>query len=211
MQPHAEVVPPVIELASLPQRHPIGDALLNQFGASVVLRLGVDPEQVPAGTLRRLVTVDRLSPPTSGKPSQEVWEISWGGLPLYSEDYLIRVSRAVNEHTITEGAAIGVMALLIHELEGVTLEVVLPIGSGGDYFGSFRNGGPPFQVEVSGIRDEPTAGAAAARLAQKREQVLSKSPQGYASVTTFRWMGGPTAHSYLHYAERPKPRKGRKR
>jgi hypothetical protein len=210
MRPPPEEVTPVIELASLPQRHPIGDALLIQFGALVVLRLGWDPVQVPAGTLRRRVTVDRLSPPAPGTRSQEVREVSWCDLPLYSENYLIRVGRSVPERSITEGAAIGVMALLIHELEGVILQEVLVIGSGGDYLASFK-GGAPFQVEVSGIRDEGRAGAAADRLKQKLKQVLSKSPQGYASVTTFRRTGDSTAHSYLHYAERPKPEKGRKK
>ena len=35
----AQGVPPVIELASLPERQPIKDTLLNQFGAQVVLRM----------------------------------------------------------------------------------------------------------------------------------------------------------------------------
>lgn len=36
--------PQVIELATLPQRHPtVGDAMLNLFGAQTVLRLGLDP------------------------------------------------------------------------------------------------------------------------------------------------------------------------
>jgi hypothetical protein len=130
---------PVIELDSLPKRHPtIGDSLLNMFGAQAVLRLALDPVRIPSGVEQREVTVDRLSPPTPGTPSVGVREIGWGNLPLYSEEYLIHVSRTANERDITEKAAIVVMFLLIHELEDVTVHEVLPIGSGGDYSASLK-------------------------------------------------------------------------
>jgi hypothetical protein len=198
-------------VASLPQRHPTGEALLRLFGAQLVLRLGTDPVKVPVGTLRRSVTVDRLSPPAPGTPAVEEIEIGWSNLPDYSENYLLHVSRTMNEHTITEHAAIVVMALLIHELEGLTLGPVLPIGGGGDYVVKPKKGKAALQVEVSGIRVEHRAGDARDRLREKREQVLKKSSRGYASVTTFQWLGGPTAHSFLHYAEVHPPAKGRGR
>jgi len=46
----------------------------------------------------------------------------------------------VNENDLSEKAAIGVMALLIHELEGVTIQEVLQIGSGGDYLALLPRG-----------------------------------------------------------------------
>ncbi len=211
MQPSTPGSPPVIELASLPQRHPVGDAILNLFGAQTVVRLGLDPVRAPPRTLQRDVTVDRLSPPVPCTASVAALQIGWNGLPLFSEDYLLRVSRTANEHDITEKAAIGVMALLIHELEGVIVQEVLPIGSGGDYAICLKTGNAPCQVEVSGIRDEQQGGTAASRLREKLQQVLSQSDRGFASVTTFRWKGGNSAHSYLHYVEKTKPTRGGKR
>jgi hypothetical protein len=222
MQPPAPASMPPLELASLPQRHPFGDMLLHMFGLQTVFRLGTNPVKVLAGTLRRSVTVDLSSRSTSGTRSTTVREMGWNGLDC-TEDRLARVGITVNENDITEAAAIGVMALLIHELEGVILHEVLQIGSGGDYAASLGKGGPTIQVEVSGIRDEPAAGACRSRLEQKLKQVLTRSSAGYASVTTFRWTGGATAHSYLHFTEKtksttggPKPasrkgKKGRKR
>jgi len=146
--------------------------------------------------------------------------IGWENLSQFSEDYLIRVSKTVNENDLTEKAAIAVMALLIHELEGVTIQEVLPIGSGGDYAIRLGTGGPPFQVEVSGIRIDPQGWESSSRLTKKLGQVLSVCACGYASVTTFSWRGGNSAHSYLHYTEiesqpeqgrrKGKPKKGKK-
>jgi len=65
----------------LPERHPIGDALLNMFGAQLVLRLILDPVPATAGVLKRRVVVDRLSPPAPGTPSVVDREIGWRNLP----------------------------------------------------------------------------------------------------------------------------------
>jgi hypothetical protein len=147
------------------------------------------------------VTVDRISRSYPGTVVSDIVQIGWSGLASHTEEYLIRVSKTVNEQRITEDAAIGVMSLLIHELEEVTLQEVLAIGSGGDYAATPSQGGPTVQVEVSGIRDDSSGRMAGARLAEKREQVLKGSPCGYVSVTTFRCPGVEAAHSYLHYVE----------
>jgi hypothetical protein len=110
-----------------------------------------------------------------------------------------------NDQGITERAAIVVVALLVHELEGVTLLEVLQVGSGGDYAGAYRRGRVRLQVEVSGIRADLTGEVMRSRLAEKRAQVLTRSTRGYASVTTFQWTGGDTVHSYLHYVESSAP------
>jgi hypothetical protein len=199
-----------IELASLLQRHPrCGDALLNLFGAQVVLRLALDPVRQARGTLVRDVAVDRRSPSTGGHQVREAHQIGWHGLPQYSEDYCIRVSRTVNAERLTEDAAIGVMALLIHALEGVTIQEVLQIGSGGDYL-IVLGGRRRVQVEVSGIREDAGGSESGSRLTRKTHQVLSHSPAGYVSVTTFHLPSAGGVHSYLHYAEQARSPKGRK-
>src|SRR5581483_7928324 len=106
-------------------------ALLKLCGAQVVLRLGIDPSRQPPGTVQRDVTVDRSSQATGHEEVRGTLPIGWSGLPDFSEDYCAQVSRALNANDITEKAAIGVMALLIHEMEGVEILHVLPIGSGG--------------------------------------------------------------------------------
>ena len=116
------------------------------------------------------------------------------------------MSRLLNEEAITEYAAIGIMALLIHELENVTIRDVLPVGSGGDYAIHIGSAKEPSQVEVSGLLEDPRGSKARYRLRKKCEQVLTHSPTGYASVTTFRYSNHNIVHSYLHYVE-AKPRR----
>jgi hypothetical protein len=133
-----------------------------------------------------------------------------------SEAYCHRVSKTINDHRITEDAAIGVMALLIHELEGVIIREVLPIGSGGDYLMAYQQEERPIQVEVSGIREDRTGSQASARLSQKCDQVVKHSSCGFASVTTFRHGVGAEVHNYLYFVEkktaRGKPvRRGKKK
>lgn len=127
-------VGPILELATLPARHPkLGEPLLDLLGAQLVLRLHLDPIRQPDDTQKREVMVDRIASTTGSVRQSEVREIGWSGLPKFSEDYCIRVTHTINERRITEDAAIAVMGLLIHELESVSIESVLPIGSGGDY------------------------------------------------------------------------------
>jgi len=208
---------PVIELDSLPSRHPkTGAAFLKQCAAACVLRLSMDPTQLPAGIKVREIVVDRLTPGTAREPWQDLRLLGWGGTTGVSEDDCVRLSITFNERRITEDAALAIMALLIHELEGLTVERVLPIGSGGDYLLSMRRWGKPTQVEVSGIREDLSGRRSRSRLAEKREQV----PAGFASVTTFSRQGASGVHSYLHYVEKlplrgtkkgkGKGRKGRK-
>jgi len=93
------------------------------------------------------------------------------------------------------------MALLIHELEGVIIQEVVPIGSGGDYVAILPGATSAMQIEASGIRHAPTEGPCRARLREKLDQVLKESDRGFASVTTFQLETVGTAHSYLHYTE----------
>jgi hypothetical protein len=178
---------PVIELETLPVRHPnTGSSLLKQCGAALVLRLSIDPTHVPKETTRREVSLDRISPSADLARFEEVRTIGWNGETGVSDADCQRLAITFNALRITEDAALAVMALLIHELEGLTVNVVLPIGSGADYILSVRKGEQNAHVEVSGLRDDESGRRSSRRLAEKCEQLLAKCPAGFASVTTFR-------------------------
>lgn len=164
--------------------------------------------------MSRSVTVDWLARPGSGEPNQVDRNIHWASFQQAMpglRTLLIQLPIVVNEQTLTEQAAIGVMALLIHALEGMVLQTVLPIGSGGDYPVQIQEGKARTQVEVRGIRRAETAAVSKTRLAEKRTQVLKQSKTGYASVTTFAYAAGPVVHSYLHHVRRAPTKKGAKK
>jgi hypothetical protein len=204
---------PVMEPETLPVRHPkTGSSFLKQCGTALVLRLSIDPTPVLKGTTTRAVNLDRISPGADRKRFEEVQTIGWNGNTGVSEDDCVRLAITFPERPITEDAALAVMALLIHELEGLTVNVVLPIGSGADYALSMRKGKHNAHVEVSGIREDESGRRSKRRLAEKCEQMLVKCPAGFASVTTFKHLQDGVVHSYLHYVEAPqKKRKSNKR
>jgi hypothetical protein len=187
------VTGPVIEVATIDDRHG-RKVLLETFGAQIILRLAVDPVRLPREILKRAITVDRISPTSGGDRWEEVREIGWAGLSELV-DRCERLSDVVNEHHITEFAAIGVMLLLIHELEGAVLTGVLRIGSGPDYLVNLSDRPEPVQVEVSGIK-QGSAGEASSRLGKRRERLRGA---GFVSVTTFQHGESEAAHSYLHF------------
>jgi hypothetical protein len=193
------VTSPTIQVRSLETRHPeTGSLLLREFGAPLILRLGTDPVSLPSGVVERTVAVDRMSPQAPGRCWQESRVIGWDGLSDHDAAYCERLRRTVNEQDLTERAAIGVMFLLVHELEEAVHRDVVQIGGGGDYLIYLPQAARAVQVEVSGIRVGRAADAAN-RLRQKCAQV--RKP-GFASVTTFGYDGGNDAHSYLHYVAR---------
>ena len=201
------VIAPILELSTLPQRHPlIGDVLLDRCGPACILRLGIDPVPQPARTLKRDVTIDHVGPATKGRQIQEVRTIGWSELPHLSEDFCRRWSLAFNQNDITEDAAIGVMALLIHALEGMMLERVSQIGSGCDYYVRAAPETKLIPLEVSGICEETSVGQPQTRFNEKRNQVLRHKEHraGYVSVTTFRHTAEDLVHSYLHYVVKTK-------
>jgi hypothetical protein len=99
------------------------------------------------------------------------------------------------------------MALLIHELEEITVVEVEQQGSGGDYRLSLTKRGMPVQVEVSGLRMDESGGRSSVRLKEKCDQVLTRCPAGFASVTTFQRLKAGVVHSFLHYVERESGKK----
>lgn len=197
--------PVVLELRSLAKRYPTcGKALLNALGPSTVFRLAHDPVAVADGRVSRSVTVDRR-PAGCVTPFAQSVIIGWDCDPA-TRDQATKIQYIHNEHRLTEFAAIGVMLLLINELEGATHPGVLQIGAGGDYLMSLPDG-CEVQVEVSGIRVDPSGSDARKRLREKCDQVLTLPTvdRGFASVTTFGYCNGEAAHSYLHHVTRPTP------
>ncbi len=186
----------MIEVASLDERHGRND-LIRVFGLSVLHRLAVDPVPAEAGTWKRPVTVDRIAPGPEPERLEETREIGWAGL----SDLLDRcevISEVLNQQEITEKAAIGVMLLLIHELEGAVLGSVLQIGSGSDYLVGVPGRDGPVEVEVSGIKSG-SAGEASSRLGKRTRERL-RGP-GFVSVTTFQHGKSGEVHSYLHFVD----------
>jgi hypothetical protein len=195
-QAGASIIGQTIEVATIDERHGV-PGLLKEFGTKIILRLGVDPVQQASGVLKRTVVVDRISSASGMARWEEIREIGWANLPDQVDDCeQVRAFR-LNEHAITEQAAIGIMLLLIHELERAVLTNVLQIGEGGDYVVKLAGYSDPVQVEVSGIRIG-NVGVSSTRLGQKRGQVRGA---GFVSVTTFQHGATGAAHSYLHFVD----------
>ena len=200
---------PALELATLPSRHPrIGLALLL-YAPSTVFRLRVDPTPLGSATLKRDIEINWRGRVGKHSLVQESCEIGWSNLSSLSEDLLIQLPITIPEHTLTEQAAIGVMAMVIHELEGGQLIQVLQIGSGGDYLVITENAKRAVQVEVSGILLDTTGSESISRLRKKSDQVLTHSRSGFASVTTFAHGPDRIVQSDLHFVTRESQKKKR--
>jgi hypothetical protein len=136
----------------------------------------------------------------AGKLPVLVEPIQEGLLEEWKDD-LIRLAHVCNSEQLTEDAAVGVMSLLVHALEGARDLKVVPIGSGGDYLVYVE--GEELLIEVSGLDNPDRPGRCSQRLREKTAQVLSKRSVGFVSITTFRYPNSTDAHSYLHFVVRP--------
>jgi hypothetical protein len=193
------VDPPVLDLRSLPERYPeVGRVLLHRFGPPRVIRLCGD---FGTSINQRKVVVDRRSRQKGFETGTEECEIHWEGLLEEWKDDLIRLAHVCNSEQLTEDAAVGVMSLLVHALEGARDLKVVPIGSGGDYLVYVE--GEELLIEVSGLDNPDRRGRCSQRLREKTAQVLSKRSVGFVSITTFRYPNSTDAHSYLHFVVRP--------
>ena len=193
-----------IELNTLPQRHPlVGGALFHAFAPPVIVRLSLDPTPLPPGIMERGVEVDWLRRPGNVAATQGHRDIRWNGLQHLLSGICPQLLLTVNDRTLTEQSAVGVMALLVHELEGAEIQTVLKIGSGGDYFVQVKGVNSFIQLEVSGIKMDLGGNLSPTRLQQKSAQVLTHARVGFASVTTFSHLAG-VAHTWLHYVKRPR-------
>ena len=201
-----------LELSTIPTRHPkIGQGLLHMYGPSAIVRLSRDPSSLPSGIMSRVVVVDWVPRPPDGAPTVIQRSVGWFGLLDSWREVCDVLHRTINEQELTEKAAIGVMAVLISDLEGGQLETVLPIGSGGDYHVVVRRLHKPAQVECSGIREDGDGADSRNRLNKRWGQVLTKDKRGFVSVTTFSYPPGAVVHSYLHFVAKRRHRRKRAR
>lgn len=210
----------ILQLEDLPAMHPpCGVGLRHAFAAQAVYRLCIDPTPQPLGTMDRTVEIDWIKRPGNAPAVQIQRRVGWTNLQNHLANLntiLVHLPFTLNAHDLTAHAALAVMALVIRDLEGAVLQTVLQIGSGGDYLVQIQGGARPTQVEGSGILNAAISGVAQARLHQKRVQVLTRSPNGFVSITTFAHPGGqqpgPIVHSYMHYVvQGPSKKAGGKR
>ncbi len=186
-----------LELRTLPTIHP-QVSILYGYGTSTIVRLSLDPIAQPSGTMVRSVVVEWVTRPGGGTPQVLTREIGWTDVPKAITDECIKWQATKNAQTITEDAAIGVMALLIHDLENAVITSVLQIGSGGDYILAIQ-GSPPVQAESSGIHTDPHGYLSTARLKEKSAQVLKKCAAGFASVTAFSHSATQEVRCQIHF------------
>lgn len=189
-----------LELGSLPKIHP-KMAFLSCYGTSTIVRLSLDPILIPSGTMVRSVIVDWVARPGVGAAQDLTREIGWATVPEAITNEVVKWRITKNAHDITEEAAIGVMAMLLYDLERAEIIRVLPIGSGGDYLVAIQ-GIPPLQAESSGIRVDPKGYLSTQRLTEKCVQVLTKCSVGFASVTAFSHSLSQDVRCQLRYVAR---------
>ena len=173
---------PVLYFAALPQLHPannIGVSLLHSFAPNAAVRLAG-----AATTASRTISVSWR--PRDGRRSEEARTciLDWSGCLGVWSNSPDTITAAVPEQDRTEYAAIAVMALLVHHLEGAEVVGTLAIGSGGDYNLLVKKK-TRFQVEVSGIEVDLLGHETRKRVRKKSAQVLKRRKKGFVSVTTF--------------------------
>jgi hypothetical protein len=188
----------------------VGEALLRPHAFAAIIRLRLDPTLLPAGTMSREVTVDWVQKPGKNSPQQLQRELGWDAIADV-DGLCVQYRMTFNDHDLTEQAAIAVMALLIHDLQGGVLQRVLQIGSGGDYLVLTRRARKPDQIEVSGVQQDTDGSAAKRRLGEKTDQVLTHCKLGFASVTTFAHSQPSIVHSYLHFVRRKRKKRKRRK
>ncbi len=189
-----------LELGSLPTIHPLV-SILYSCGTSTIVRLSLDPPTMPSDTMVRSVIVDWVSRSGTGALQELTREIAWTDVPKAITEEAKKWKKTKNSHDITEEAAIGVMALLLHDLEGAEILEVLQQGSGGDYLLDIP-GVPDMQAESSGIHTDPMGYLSTQRMKEKCEQVLTKCSTGFACVAAFSHSPSQDVRCKLHYVSR---------
>ena len=138
--------------------------------------------------------------PRTGGPTVFSRRIGWSTVSPQTlwEARLFRGS--FGERVITEGAAIGVMALLLHHLEGGQITSVLQIGLSADYL--IQIDGRPYVTEVSGVRIDANGQETNSRRSKKRTQLFRGHREGYVSVTAFSHGENGGVATYFEFAEK---------
>lgn len=180
-------------------------ALIENCATQLILRLSVDPTAIRSGERRREVRGEHRPRHDPDTATEFKRLIEWEGLSPGAEDRCRRYRNTVADETLTEWAAIGMMALLIHDLEGGTVRGVVRQGVGGDYVVSLGGDEAGQQIEVRGIREDrtPSGSITAARVREKREQILRYRQTGFVSVTAFAYSDTAGVYSVLHFVKRP--------
>jgi hypothetical protein len=167
----------------------------------------------------REVEIHWLKRPGNDPEQSLCRQVGWSKLDAEVARVCEQLPYTKNAHELTSEAAVGMAALLIHDLEDGVLQTVLQIGSGGDYFVQIPQSNAPIQLEVSGILEDETGGASRSRLTEKAAQVLTHARVGFASVTTFSHGSAKVVHSYLHFTKdrkkggrsnKPRPKRKKK-
>lgn len=208
---------PVLEVMSLPARHAqYGASILHHHVPSLIWRLALDPgplappqPAVAADPRVREVCIDLVPHPGNCLSADVRRVVSWVGCPE-SNAQIAGMIVAVAETTRTENAAIALMALFAHDLLGLEVCQLQPIGTRADYRLRGAAGSAEVVVEVSGIHTADYPSESSGRLTIKTDQVLSGNTEGYVSVSTFRYPPDAIVHSYLHFVLRLPPASGRK-
>jgi len=201
----------ILQLATLPTRQPrVGRALLKAHAIAAVIRLSIDPTQLSIDAMSREVTVSWTRKPGNVPAATVQREIGWDQIPELAADCVI-FQLTWNKRTLTEMAAIAVMAMLVENLEGGVLQSVLQIGSGGDYLVLTRRERKPNQIEVSGIRQDASGSRTRTRVKEKTVQVLKDCKCGFVSLTTFAHPPGTAVQSCLHFVRRQRKKRKRQR
>jgi hypothetical protein len=101
--------------------------------------------------MQRAVTVNWVHRPGDSRPETATCNVGWANLPPEILQSAVIWTETKNEQTITEEGAIGLIALLIHELENAKIKRVVPIDRGGDYYLELQDL-TETQVECSGVK-----------------------------------------------------------
>lgn len=188
----------ILEISDLETHHP--NLTFAGIAAAMLVRFEGTSSPLESGKMKKSLVIDWIPRKDSSRPQQIVREIGWGSVPDHVLEIRDKLPFTRNDHGITEDAAIGVMAILIHELENAEICRVLEIGSGGDYLVRLTEGFSP-QVEVSGILKDPYGGLTRKRVREKTTQLLRNTQQGFVSVTTFEHDSERKIFFNLHFVK----------
>ena len=181
-----------LELSSLPERHPIGDVLLHDYGSATVYRLCVDPVRLADNIFEREMIVEH-----SRQHSEELrlhrviigctGHLDWG--------FCVRAAVSKNSNDLTQHAALGIAGLTASHFEQAKILNVLQIGSGPDYAIEVPWAKNPATIEMSGLRrdDTPTGDDVRSRVVEKSGVVVT----GCVSVTAFSHRATGSGYSVI--------------
>jgi hypothetical protein len=187
----------------------MGRSLIHNFAPSLLRRLGVDPVS-RADELRQCECNIHWVRRVDSDDSVTTLTIDWSEASVFGINDPA-LCFALPEQAVTEKAAIGLMALLVMHLEGMTVQRVLPIGTGADYELIAVDGRARYRVEVSGIRVAAYPSQLRARVLEKRQQLFTSNDCGYVSVTAFSHPPDGNPSSYLGFESQPKVTKRKHR